>query len=71
MSDRLQVIVSHSVVSNSFATLWIVTHQASQSMVRRLDGLLLPSPGDLSNIGIEPKSPAWQGDSLPQNYQGS
>ena len=41
------------------------------SQPRRLNGLLFPSPGDLSNIGIEPKSPDWQGDSLPQNHQGS
>ena len=27
-------------------------------------GLPLPSPGDLSNIGIEPRSPALQVDSL-------
>ena len=24
-----------------------------------------PSPGDLSNLGIEPRSPALQADSLP------
>ena len=27
-------------------------------------GLPFPSPGDLLNIGIEPKAPAWQADSL-------
>ena len=28
-------------------------------------GLPFPSPGDLSNPGIEPRSPAFQADSLP------
>ena len=29
-----------------------------------------PSPGDLPNPGIEPRSPAWQADSLPAGPQG-
>ena len=29
-----------------------------------------PSPGDLPNLGIEPKSPALQADSLPAEPQG-
>ena len=28
-------------------------------------GLPFPSPGDLPDPGIEPRSPAWQADSLP------
>ena len=28
-------------------------------------GLPCPPPGDLPNLGIEPRSPAWQADSLP------
>ena len=28
-------------------------------------GLPFPSPGDLSNLGMEPRSPALQADSLP------
>ena len=34
-------------------------------------GLPLPSPGDLSNIGIEPGSPAFQADSLPAEPAGN
>ena len=30
----------------------------------------IPSPGDLPNPGIEPRSPALQGDSLPVEPQG-
>ena len=33
-------------------------------------GLLFPSPGDLPNPGIEPRSPALQADSLPAEPQG-
>ena len=31
--------------------------------------LPFPSPGDLPDPGIEPKSPALQADSLPMSYQ--
>ena len=33
-------------------------------------GLLFPSPGDLPNPGIEPRSPTLQADSLPAEPQG-
>ena len=33
-------------------------------------GLPLPSPGDLPNPGIEPRSPALQADSLPSEPPG-
>ena len=34
-------------------------------------GLPFPSPGNLSDPGIEPMSPAWQVDSLPLSHLGS
>ena len=34
-------------------------------------GLPFPSPGDLPNPGIEPRSPALQADSLQLSYKGS
>ena len=34
------------------------------------NGLLFPSPGDLPNPGVEPKSPALQADSLPSEPPG-
>jgi len=59
--------VSFSVVSNS-ATPWTVAHQAPLSMgfsrQEYWSGLPFPYPGDLPNPGIEPRSPALQGDSL-------
>ena len=38
---------------------------------RILEGLQFPSPGDFSDLGIEPTSPAWQVDSLPLSRLGS
>ena len=37
---------------------------------RILEWVPFPSPGDLSNPGIEPRSPALQADSLPAEPQG-
>ena len=34
-------------------------------------GLSIPSPGDLPDPGVELRSPALQGDSLPAEYQES
>ena len=48
------------------ATPWTVAHQAPLSMgFSRLEywsGLPFPSPGDLPNPGMEPRSPALQAD---------
>ena len=52
-----------------FATPWIVAYQALPSMgfsrQEYWSGLPFPSPGDLPNPGIEPRSPALQTDALP------
>ena len=52
-----------------FATPRTVTYQVPPSMgfsrQEYWSGLPFPSPGDLPNPGIEPGSPALQGDSLP------
>ena len=58
---------THSVVSNS-ATPWTVAHQAPPSTgFSRQEywrGLPFPSPGDLPNSGIKPRSPVLQADDL-------
>ena len=46
-----------------FTTPW--TLQA-----RKLEWIAFPSPGDLSNPGIKPRSPALQADSFPAEPQG-
>ena len=38
--------------------------------VLQASGLPSPSPGDLPDPGIEPRSPAWQADSLPSEPPG-
>ena len=51
-----------------FLTPWTVAHQAPLSMgfsrEEYRSGLPFSSPGDLSDPGIEPRSPALQADSL-------
>ena len=55
-------------------TLWTVTRQTPLSMgfSRReyWSGLPFPPPGDLSDPGIEPGSPALQADSLVSEPPG-
>ena len=57
-----------------FATPWTVAYQASPSMgfSRReyWSGLPFPSPGDLPDPGIEPRSPALQADALQSEPPG-
>ena len=58
-----------------FETPWTVALQAPLSMgfsrQEYWSGLPFSSPGDLSNPGIGPRSPALQADSLPAEPQGN
>ena len=70
---------SESEVAQSCPTLcdpWTVAHQAPPSMgfsrQEYWSGLPFPSPGDLPNPGIKPRSPTLQADALtsaPPFYQ--
>ena len=57
-----------------FATPWTATHQAPLSRrfprQRYWSGLLFPSPGDLPNSGMKPRSSAPQADFLLTKLQG-
>ena len=57
-----------------FAIPWTVVYQASLSMgfsrQEYWSGLPLPSPGDLPDPGIKPRSPALQADALPSEPPG-
>ena len=57
-----------------FATPWTVAYQALPSMgfsrQEYWSGLPFPSPGDLPNPGIEPRSPALQTGALPSEPLG-
>ena len=53
----------------TLVSLWTADYQAPLSMgfprQEYQSGLPFPSPGDLPNPGIKPRSPALQVDSLP------
>ena len=75
VSFILLLLFSCSVMSDSFATPWTVTHQAPLfkefSRQGYWSGLPFLSPGDAPDPGIEPMSPALQADSSPLSHQGS
>ena len=57
-----------------FATLWTIAHQAPPSMElsrqQYWSSLTLPSPGNLPDPGVVPRSPALQADALPSEPPG-
>ena len=57
-----------------FATLWTVAHQAPLSMgfsrQEYWNALPFPSPGDLPDPGIRPRSPALQANALTSEPPG-
>ena len=57
-----------------FAIPWTVAHQARLSMrfsrQEYWSGLPFPSPGDLPDPGIKPRSPALQADALTSEPPG-
>ena len=57
-----------------FVTLWTIARQAPLSMgfsrQEYWSGLPFPSPGDLPNPGIEPRSPILQADALSSEPPG-
>ena len=62
-------------MSESFETLWTVAHQASLSMAftrqEYWSGLLLPSPENHPDPGIEPPSPALAGTFITTEPPGT
>ena len=69
----MHVCEAASVLPDSVSP-WTVTHQAPLSMgfsrQKYWSGLPCPSPGDLPNPGIKPRSPSLQADSLPSEPPG-
>ena len=65
---------SCSVVSDSLRPPWTVAYKAPLSMEfsrqEYWSGLPFPSPGDLPDPGIEPRSPTLQADALPSEPPG-
>ena len=73
--DILKVKVKMKSLSpvRLFATPWTVAYQAPQFMEfsrqEYWSGLPFPSPWDLPDPGIEPRSPALRADTLPSEPQ--
>ena len=67
-------VKSLSLCDRLFVTLWTVAHQVPPSMgfsrQEYWSGLPFPSPGDLPNPRIEPRSPALQADALTVELPG-
>ena len=65
---------SESEVAQSCPTPWTVAYQAPPSMgfsrQEYWSGLPFPSPGDLPDPGIKPRSPAVQADALTSEPPG-
>ena len=67
-SKQWCVQISHFSHVQLFVTLWTVAHQAPLSIgfsrQEYWSGFPFPSPEDLPDLGIEPRPPALQADSL-------
>ena len=61
------------IVAASVVELWLWGVRASMGFSRQeyWSGLPFPSPGDLPNPGIEPKSPTLQVDTLTSEPPGN
>ena len=66
---RMKVKVKSLNRVRLFRTPWTVAYQAPPTMgfsrQESWSGLPFPSPGDLPDSGIEPRSPSLQADALP------
>ena len=74
VSTSLMCAFSHSVMSESLWPMDCSPPGPSYCGFPRQEywsGLPLPSPGALPNPGVEPRSPAWQKDSLSLSHLGS
>ena len=72
MNSEVEVCGGGGLVAKSRLTLgipWTVACQAPLpigfSRQESWNGLPFPSPGDIPDLGIEPRSPALQADDLP------
>ena len=71
---KVVVVVKSLSRVRLFATPWTVAYQAPLSMgfsrQEYWSGLPFPSPGDLPDPGIEPRSPALEADALASEPPG-
>ena len=66
-SEYVCVLIDQSCLTlcNSWTVAWQVPLSMEFFRQEHWSELPFPSPGDLSNPGIKPRSPAWQADSAP------
>ena len=73
-TETMCVCVSRSVMSDFCSPMDFKAHEAPLSMEFSMQEcwsrLPFPSPGDLPDPGIEPRSPALQADALPSEPPG-
>ena len=74
VSGIIVVVVQSLSCVRLFVTPWTIAHQAPPSMgssrQEYWSGLPFPSPGDLPDPGIEPRSPIMQADALTSEPPG-
>ena len=64
------LLLSYNLHIPYFEKLKVIVAQLSPTRPEYWSGWLFPSPGNLSNPGIEPRSPTLQADSLPAELPG-
>ena len=69
-SSQKETIQGMSLPSGCYVSLWSVPLSLGFSRQEYWSGLPFPSPGDLPNPGMEPRSPTLQEDSLPTEPPG-
>ena len=74
LQSGLRLVVQSLSHVQLFATAWTVAHQTPLSMgfprQEYWSGLIFSPPGDLSDPGIQPMTPALQANSLPTEPPG-
>ena len=65
MQENVEILVIRI-----FHLIWKTSSVHGVLQARYWSGLPFPAPGDLPHPGVEPRSPALQGDSLPTELQG-
>ena len=73
--SKHDLVLNHFSCVQFFVTLWTVAHQLlcpwDSPAKSNWSGLPFPSPGDLPNPVIEPRSPALQADALTSEPPGT
>ena len=69
--QKAKIIASGPITSSQIDEQKVAPLSMGFSRQEYWSGLPFPSPGDLPDLGIKPRFPALQADSLPSEPQGS